>query len=225
MNVLIVAAHPDDEIIGAGGVACLHSLKGDHVHVLILSQGVTSRDNYGHQKIADLRGQTRQASKIIGFTTLEIEDFPDNQFDSLPLLQVVKTVEKYLLEWKPRAVYTHHGGDLNIDHQICYQAVLTSCRPCNPNCPDKLLTFETLSSTEWQGTTTSPFLPNHYVDISSVLDRKIKAMQAYKSEICEYPHPRSEKGIQILAQYRGLESGFRYAEAFQLIRELKQFSP
>ena len=217
-KILIIGAHPDDEILGVGGTILKHVKAGDQVKILILGDGETSRPT---ADIAKREKQAKAVAMALGVKDLILEKLPDNQFDSMPLLEVVKKIEKVISEFKPEIVYTHHGNDLNIDHQLTFQAVITACRPQPEFCVKKILTFETLSSTEWQNKTSDKiFLPNEYQDISEFIDKKIEILKNYQDELRLYPHPRSAEGIKILAQYRGLEVGFKYAEAFCLIRNI-----
>jgi LmbE family N-acetylglucosaminyl deacetylase len=219
-KVLVVAAHPDDEILGLGGKLIQHVKEGDEVYCLILAEGVTSRGS-GREEVEKLRDQCREAGKIIGFKEIFFSNFPDNKMDSVPLLDVVKDVEKHLNTVKPSIIYTHHKGDLNIDHRTAYNAVITACRPCNKLCPREIYTFESLSSTEWQVDDAKAFIPNVYMNIENEIEDKIKAMKVYKSEIRQHPHSRSEKGIRVLAEYRGLQAGLKFAEAFRLERKIE----
>src|SRR4030042_6908720 len=217
-KIMVIAAHPDDEILGAGGTLIKHAQAKDEVFCLILGEGVMSRTGAKKHEIKKLQRQTAEAGKIIGFKKIFFSDFPDNSFDAVPLLKIVKVVEQYLENIKPDIVYTHYENDLNIDHRIAFQAVLTACRPINDNCPREIYAFETLSCSEWQ-VPDKKFKPNTYIDIADVVEKKIEALKKYKSEIRLYPHSRSPEGIKILAQYRGLESYLRFAEAMQLIRK------
>ena len=219
-NVFVVVAHPDDEILGLAGKLIQHVKKGDGVYCLILAEGVTSRGS-GKEEVEKLHEQCRNAGKIVGFKEIFFSNFPDNKMDSVPLLDVVKEVEVHLENVKPTIIYTHHKGDLNIDHRITHKAIITACRPCNPLCPREIYTFESLSSTEWQTDSTKVFIPNVYIDIEKEIEDKIKAMKEYKSEIRSYPHSRSEEGIRILAKYRGLQAGLNFAEAFKLERKIE----
>jgi LmbE family N-acetylglucosaminyl deacetylase len=219
-KILIIAAHPDDEILGAGGTLIKHTEKGDDVFCLILGEGAMSRAGAVRSEIKKLQQQTSRAGKIIGFKKIYFSNLPDNSFDTVVLLKIVKIIEGYLKKIEPDIVYTHYGHDLNIDHQLTFEAVLTACRPCNSVSPKEIFVFETLSSSEWQASD-KKFNPNVYIDIEEVFDKKIAAMKEYSSEIKKYPHPRSPEGIRILAQYRGLESGLRFAEAFILERRIE----
>ncbi len=219
-KILVVAAHPDDELLGAGGTLIKHTISGDDVYCLILGEGVMSRKNSNKQDLKKLHNQTLASGEIIGFKEIFFSYFPDNSFDTVSLLSITKDVEKYLEKIKPDIIYTHHENDLNIDHRLTFQAVVTASRPCNKNCPREIYTFETLSSTEWQNKNNNKFSPNNYVDIKDTFNKKIEAIKKYSSELREYPHSRSLEGIKILAQFRGLEVGLFYAEAFCLIRRI-----
>lgn len=224
-TVLIIAAHPNDEILDVGGTVAKHVAMGDKVFALILGEGQTSRfevrDNAPKALIDDLHHDSILAGRAVGFEKVLFENLPDNRFDTLDLLDVVKKVEKIISELRPNIVYTHHGGDLNIDHQITYQAVLTATRPVNPCSVKELYTFETLSSTEWNFLGGKHmFVPNVFIDVEEYFQKKVEAMKCYKSELCEFPHPRSVKGMEVLAQKWGSVVGKQYVEAFQLIRKI-----
>lgn len=221
-KILVVAAHPDDEILGVGGTVVKHVKEGDVVFALILGEGVMSRIDADKKDMDSLYKNTKQAGKIIGFKEIFFSKFPDNSFDSVSLLKITQEVEKYVAEIRPDIIYTHHEHDLNIDHRLTFEAVLTACRPCNENCPSKIYTFETLSSTEWQSKDGKQFKPNFYVNIEENVEQKIKALREYKTEMRTYPHSRSEEGVKILAQYRGLEVNLKFAEAFCLVRDIKK---
>jgi N-acetylglucosamine malate deacetylase 1 len=217
-KILIVVAHPDDEVLGMGGTI-LKLSEENEINILFLSSGEGSRDSEPREK--ERLEQTREVAKKLGINKVFFENLPDNQFDSVSLLSIVKKVEDVINDLKPNIVYTHHSKDLNIDHRITFQAVLTACRPQPNFFVKKILAFETLSSTEWQQKNSENiFCPNEYVDISETIDEKIEIMNIYKNEIHDFPHPRSEKGIRVLSEYRGMEVGYKNAEAFQMIRNL-----
>ena len=151
-----------------------------------------------------------------------LENFPDNQFDSVPLLKIAKCVEGVIAKVKPTIIYTHYAHDLNVDHRLACQATITACRPM-PGAPTrKIFSFETLSATEWQIKDFRQFAPNHYVDISKYLKQKQSLLKIYNDEMRPYPHPRSYEGIEILAKYRGLEVGLKAAEAFVIVRSIEK---
>jgi LmbE family N-acetylglucosaminyl deacetylase len=218
-SVLAVVAHPDDEILGCGGALALHVEQGDSVTVLILGEGMRSRDDFSDGSVAELHAAAVTAGAELGIEDVRLERLPDNAFDSVPLLDVVKLVEAAGRSVKPTVVYTHHPGDLNVDHGITTRAVLTAFRPLPGALSRTLLAFETLSSSEWNYAPGAPrFRPQWYVDISRVLDRKIRALEAYGTEIRDYPHPRSSRGVEIASRRVGLDVGVEHAEAFEVMR-------
>ena len=226
-KVLVVAAHPDDEILGCGGTIIKHCKNGDEVRILIMAEGLTSRgmhrDVVGNSDaLEELHSNSHKAAQIMGASEVNILSFPDNRMDSVDLLDVVKQIELVIDEFKPDIVYTHHAGDVNIDHRITHEAVVTACRPLPGQCVKILLFFETVSSTEWQMATADRiFLPNMYVDISAYLDKKIEALHYYDSEMREYPHSRSYEALRILAKQRGFTVGTQAAEAFMVGRIIR----
>jgi LmbE family N-acetylglucosaminyl deacetylase len=219
MRVLVVAAHPDDEVLGAGGTIARHVDAGDQVSVLICATGLASRGAMLQADLDKLRTSARTAAAVLGAEAPIFLDFPDNAMDSVPLLDVVKAVQDVVDRRRPETIYTHHAGDLNIDHGIVARAVVTAARSLPGHSYRSIYAFETLSSTEWApAALTAPFAPSHFVDISAQLDRKTKAMKAYESELRDYPHPRSIEGIRALAGVRGSTAGFAAAEAFMVLR-------
>ena len=226
--VAVFAAHPDDEVLGCGGAIAWHISKGDEVHVIILGEGITSRENKRNRKannkqLHDLIKSGEKAHNILGTTSIKFLEFPDNRMDSIDLLDIVKTVEKELSQITPTIIYTHHANDLNIDHQITHKAVMTACRPFPNQIVRKILTFEVQSSTDWQADASNNiFSPNYYIDISNHLDSKLKALEAYSSEMRSWPHSRSIKAVEYLALWRGSTVGAKAAEAFKLIRQIKK---
>ena len=220
-KILIIAAHPDDEILGCGGTMAKHVLEGDTVYVYILAEGVTSRDqnrcvDLRKEELSDLRKSAIAANTILGVTSVEFHDFPDNRMDGLELLDIVKIIEDKINEIKPDIIYTHYINDLNIDHQIICKAVITATRPLSGTKTPILLLFEVVSSTEWQTPILPNFSPNWFVNISNTLNLKIQALEAYKSEMRIWPHPRSIEGIECLAKLRGATICVNAAEAFML---------
>lgn len=223
-KILIVAAHPDDEILGCGGTAARYVSEGHEVYTAILGEGITSRDDTRQRdkreaEIAQLKQQIEDANGVIGVKEVFSFDLPDNRFDSVPLLDVVKVVEKVKNKVEPDIIFTHYPGDLNIDHQVAYRAVLTAARPLEGETVKEIYAFEVLSSTEWNYPLS--FSPDTYFDITGSIDAKIAAMGKYKTELREYPHPRSLNGIRLSAEHWGMRVGVSYAEAFKLVRALK----
>jgi LmbE family N-acetylglucosaminyl deacetylase len=224
-GILIIAAHPDDEIIGCGATAAKLVRSGCAVNVLILGEGVASRftkKGPGLKKeITRLHKMTNKAAEVIGFKNVIFEDLPDNRFDSLDLLDIIKVVENHVTKLKPDIVYTHHKGDLNIDHELTHRAVLTACRPIGDYSVKEVLCFETYSSTEWSfGNSANIFNPNVFEDVGKTFRFKKSALKCYESELRDFPHPRSLKNVELAASRWGSTVGLKYAEAFELIRKV-----
>lgn len=224
-QVLVVAAHPDDEVLGAGGIMARHISKGDRVSVLILGEGITSR--YPKRSMAPkkdllaLEKRSLNALRSLGIKDVTYSRLPDNRFDGQDLLDIVKIVEGVKKRVKPSVIYTHHIGDLNRDHHLTCQAVVTATRPMPGETVKRIYSFEVLSSSEWNFARPEPaFTPNVYMDITKYLAAKIRAFEMYDGEVQPDTHPRSSRGLETLAAMRGLQSGLKYAEAFQLIREI-----
>ncbi len=224
-SILILAAHPDDEVLGCGGTIAKLSDEGASVHVAFLADGVFSRkeaDTLQQKQLLDRREAARKACDILGVKTVTFGDYPDNRMDSIPLLDIAQSVEQLIDLYLPELVFTHHSGDVNIDHRRLHEAVVTACRPQKGHSVKTILCFEVSSSTEWQLPGSAPvFSPNWFVDISATLDRKVSAMEAYADELRPWPHPRSLKGIKYLAHWRGATIGVNAAEAFMLGRNLE----
>jgi len=221
-NILVVAAHPDDEILGIGGTVRKCANNGDIIWCVILGEGMTSRNNAQEHNLEQLHKYTLQAANIVGYQNVVFRNLPDNRFDSINLLDITKVVEDCIDAFEPEIIYTHHSGDLNIDHRKTYEAVMTATRPFGENNVKKIYTFETPSSTEWQfGKQEAIFMPNTFIDIENTIEEKIKAMGCYTSEIREYPHPRSLEALKIIAKRWGTVVGKQFVEAFSLIRSIE----
>ena len=223
-NTLIIAAHPDDEVLGCGGTIAKLASEGVLVHVAFLADGVFSRASGQKDQqieLKDRRTAAQQACKILGVKSVSFGDFPDNKMDVSPLLDIVKAVEELISKHQPDTLFTHHCGDVNIDHRRIHEAVVAACRPQNGHPVKKILTFEVASSTEWQLPYSAPsFLPNYFVDISSTSDKKLAALDLYAKELRPWPHPRSRSAVEHLAHWRGATIGVEAAEAFMLGRQL-----
>src|SRR5574344_634826 len=223
-KILIVATNPDDEILGCFGTVARLIKEGYEAYTLILGEGKTSRDekrvvDNKKNEIEILNSEIKKANDTIGIKKTFIYNFPDNRFDSVDLLDIVKVISKVKEELKPDIIFTHYENDLNIDHQIIYKAVITATRPMQNESVKEIYSFEILSSTEWNYPLS--FLPDTFFDIEDTLDLKISAMKEYKSELCIYPHPRSIEGIELNAQYQGMRVGKKYVEAFKSVRVIK----
>ncbi|MEM9681366.1 MAG: PIG-L family deacetylase [Bacteroidota bacterium] len=226
----MVVAHPDDEILGVGGT--IHQLNVRYkctVRVVILGEGITSRsdkrdiDRWKKQlKVHQKNIET--ARKLILYESVEVYNFPDNRFDSVALLDIIKVVEKEKQVFEPEIIFTHHGGDVNIDHQRTFEAVITACRPLETEQVRTIITFETMSGTEWRASSDPKhFIPNMFLEISEKdLQAKIDAMEVYEFEKRTYPHPRSPGALKVRAQMWGVANGVKYAEAFQIVRHVNK---
>jgi LmbE family N-acetylglucosaminyl deacetylase len=223
--VLVVAAHPDDEVLGCGGTIARLVKEECEAFTLILGEGITSRDEKRdrerrEKEIEKLRKQMHEANQILGVKKVFIHNFPDNRFDTVPLLDIVKVIEKVKKQVKPNIVFTHYEHDLNIDHQLTFKAVLTATRPVKGEPVREIYSFETPSSTEWSYPLN--FSPSVFFDISHTINIKLKALAKYKMELKEYPHPRSLEGIKLISQYWGMKVALSYAEAFEPVRIIRQ---
>lgn len=226
MNVLVIAAHPDDEVLGAGGTIVRAVQEGKHVYIAILGEGILSRYKQRMQAdvslVTKLREQAQRVGKFLGAEQVFTFDYPDNRFDTIPMLDLVKSIEDLIERLQPEVVYTHHGGDLNIDHGLIFRATLTAVRPVSGCSVKTIYSYEVPSSTEWSMGKIYPlFQPNVFVDIRNTIDNKIKAMALYESEIRLFPHPRSHEAIRAIAIRWGSVSGYYAAEAFELVRDLR----
>ncbi len=225
---MIVVAHPDDELLGLG--ASMHKLIREQqckIHVVILGEGITSRAEIRDTKLWERelvvhRDNIKNAQESIGYQSLSIYDFPDNRFDTVALLDIIKVIEKEKFNFKPNVIFTHHVGDLNIDHQRTFEAVITASRPLNTEIVKTIITFETPSGTEWRASSDPRhFIPNMFVNISEEnLRAKINAMECYEFEKRQFPHPRSPESLRIFAQRWGITVGIELAEAFCVVRHI-----
>lgn len=219
-KILVVAAHPDDEVLGCGGTMARYVAEGDEVHVVFMADGVSARNSVEHASISKRNVAAEKACNILGVTSTSYLNLPDNKMDSLPLLEVVQKLEEVINKIRPSILYTHHAGDLNVDHRITHQACLTACRPLPMACVRQIFSYEVLSSTAWQTPDHLPFLPNKFVDVSAYMGIKILALQEYADEMRPEPHARSIEGVRNLASYRGFSVGIASAEAFTVIRDV-----
>ena len=218
-RVAIIVAHPDDEVLGCGGTIAKHCSRGDIVDVVFFTDGESSRLAHTSIKIAERKRSAIHALKILGVNgKIEFLDYPDNELDSISLLNLTQSLEEIILPAQPSLIYTHSTVDLNIDHQLVNRCVMTCFRPIRAKSPSKIYGFEVPSSTEWA--LDEKFAPTHYVDISLQLGLKLDALSAYDAELRESPHPRSIQYIKALSTIRGGQSGCSYAEAFQTLRSI-----
>ena len=235
MKVLVIVAHPDDEVLGMGGTLRKLSVKNHDIKVVFLATGIAARrsDNFRNEtkyeinktlikkmeeQIKKLRLDAKRALKILGIKNIEFFDFPDNEMDMVSNLEITKTIENIIKKFKPDVIYTHTKNDINVDHRAIFNATITATRPSTRVNVKKVICFEVPSSSEWNFGDT--FSPNIFVDIKRELSYKKKAIQTYKTELKKFPHPRSVNSLDIIAKRWGTVSGFEASEAFELIREL-----
>ena len=226
MKVLVIAAHPDDEVLGCGATAARLVREKHEVHFAILGEGITSRharrSDADASQLSLLHRQAHAAAAKLGARSLTLRQLPDNRLDSIPLLDVVKVVQELVDEMQPEVIYTHHQGDLNVDHGVIHRAVLTATRPIAGQPVREIYAFEVPSSTEWAfGSLQPAFRPNVFVDVTATLEAKIAAMACYETETREFPHPRSPEGLRVIATRWGTVVGCQAAEAFELVRSVR----
>ncbi|QQR81414.1 MAG: PIG-L family deacetylase [Deltaproteobacteria bacterium] len=225
-KVAVIAAHPDDEVLGCGGTIARMAQEGCEVNILLIADGETSRRSDENSMTVSTKIENRNISanvacKILGCASVEILGLPDNRLDGLDRLDLVQVIENFIQKYSPLTIFTHHAGDVNIDHRVVHDAVIAACRPLPNYNLGELLFFETPSSTEWRPPSSHwAFSPNFFVNISDTLQKKLEALNAYQEELREFPHPRSLKAIESLAQWRGASVGVKAAEAFILGRKI-----
>jgi LmbE family N-acetylglucosaminyl deacetylase len=219
MKILVLATHPDDEVLGCGGAIARHTARGDRVEVVIVTRGAP--ELYTAEQVSALRQELHAAHSILGVAVAHFLDFPAPKLDQVPQHELADSIAARIREYRPETVYFPHRGDLHSDHRAVFQAALVAARPIGEQSVRRLLSYETLSETEWSAPIgEEAFLPNVFIDIAEYLEKKKQAMAAYRSQLKEFPHPRSLQSMESLARVRGGTAGFTAAEAFQMIREL-----
>lgn len=225
-KILVIAAHPDDEILGVGATIAKRVKNGDEAYALIMAEGFTSRKGKEEEKdyeiIRNLHKKTIESVKIIGYKDVFFANLLDNRMDSYNLLDIIKIIENYISDIQPDVIYTHHVGDLNVDHELTSRAVITATRPCANYKVNEIYAFQIPSSTEWKfNCDAEKFNPNLFEDVEDYMEIKCNAMKKYDTELCEFPHPRSIKMLNIIAQYWGSAVGLNMVEAFEVIRSVR----
>jgi LmbE family N-acetylglucosaminyl deacetylase len=224
-SIVAIVAHPDDEVLGVAGTLARHAEDGDDVHILILADGESSRDTLDDLSCAiqARQDQANRVAQILGAKSVQTLSLPDNQMDTLARLEIAKIVEQFIQSVSGEVVYTHHSGDVNIDHRRAHEAVIIAARSFPGQSVRELFFFETASATEWQSPASfAPgFSPNVFVDVSSVWDKKVAAIEVYREEMRDFPHPRSDEALTALAKWRGSIAGVSKAEAFMLGRSIR----
>ena len=224
-RILVVAAHPDDEILGCGGTMALLSRRAE-VRIFIVGEGITSRvgvtPDEATKQLADLRDDARRAAQRVG-ADVSFAGLPDNRLDTVPLLEIGQLIEEQVEAFKPGAIFTHFPGDLNVDHRQVFNAVMIAARPPSAPAIAEIHCFEVLSSTEWAfGRINGAFNPQTFYDISSTVEAKVEAMLEYRSERRSFPHPRSSESIRAAATRWGTVVGVSAAEAFVTVRQIRR---
>jgi LmbE family N-acetylglucosaminyl deacetylase len=219
IHILVVAAHPDDELLGLGGTLARHAAHGDKVTIALVADARSVR--YEDETLQIVRRSAIQAAERLGVRDVRFIGLPDQRLDILPVIEVTQQIEAVLREVQPQIIYTHHRGDINRDHQVVHEATLTATRPYSTPYVQRILCYETPSATEWCGPFAEhSFIPNVFVDITNHLESKLHAMSAYTTELRSFPHPRSLEALRIRAAYWGSIIGVEAAEPFVLVREV-----
>lgn len=214
MRILVIGAHPDDEVYGCGGTIARLSDEGHEVSVLIVSEGSTAQ--YSDKNlIGKKRKEADKAKDILGIGTYDFGDFPDMRLDSVPQIDINKFISSVVSKIKPDWIFTHSPLDLNKDHKVVFQSTMVAARP-HVDFIKRIMSYEVSSTSELGDV---PFEPSIYMDISKYITKKTEAVRAYETELREFPHGRSVEAVEALARYRGYSSNFSYAEAFVMVRE------
>lgn len=221
MRVLVISAHPDDEVLGCGGTIAYHASKGDVVSVLVVTRGIS--ELFPPSQVEQTRKELQAANAILGVKSTHFLDFPAPKLDIVPEYMLADAMLNHLRIFQPNVIYLPHQNDLHIDHRRVFSATMVAARPTNSLSVLRLLCYETLSETEWGSPLgSSVFVPTVYVNITDFLEKKLQAMACYQSQLREFPHPRSHTAIEALARFRGSTVGVSAAEAFMLVREIVQ---
>ena len=224
-KILIISAHPDDDILGCGGIISKYSKKAQ-IKVIFICEGTSCRFEVKQtkeiiikEKIDQRNRFAKDALEFLGVKKYKFYNFPCGQLDKIPLIEINKIIETEILSFKPDTIFSHSKNDVNNDHQIVYKSTLIATRPGSKFFVKRLFSYEVLSSSEWNFE--KVFKPNYFISLSREnLDKKIEAMNIYKTEVNQFPYPRSAEGIEVLAKFRGIQSKNNFAEAFKVIRIL-----
>jgi len=216
-NTLIIAPHPDDEILGCGGIIKKLTSKGTSVFVMIVSRG--KKELYSEERIRNVRQEAMNAHKLLGVAETKFFDFPAPDLDLVSIAEISTAISGIIKEFNIETIFLPHRGDIHHDHKAVFNAGMVACRPVKHNPVKRIFSYETLSETEWAvPMCADAFIPTRFVNISDFFDSKIEAFKCFKSQLRDFPNPRSLKSIEALANYRGSTVGFTHAEAFMTIR-------
>lgn len=220
MRVLVIAPHPDDEILGVGGTIAKRSNAGDEVYVCVVTKGFPPL--FDQEMIEQGRRECVQADRMLGVRKTYFLDLPAVMLETVPRYELNRKIAEVVQEVDPDEVYIPHRGDMQIDHQIVVDAAMVAVRPRGKRYPRRVYAYETLSETGWNiPNTTNEFIPTVYEDISGTVDAKIGALSVFRSQLAQFPEARSVGAVEALARFRGATVGVSAAEAFCLIREIK----
>jgi LmbE family N-acetylglucosaminyl deacetylase len=220
-RVLVVAAHPDDEVLGMGGTIAVHTDRGDEVRILVVTDGSSTQYPGDADTRARKEGEAVRAAAELGVSDYVHLDLPDMRLDTVAHVELNAVVEEHVRELGPEVVYTPQP-DVNRDHRALFDSVAVATRPTPGQPVRRLFTYAPTSSTEWTPAALNWFVPNWFVDVTSTIERKLAAFAHYETEQRPYPHPRSERAIRAAAEYFGASSGCEYAEPFVLVRGLER---
>lgn len=215
-NVLVIAAHPDDELLGCAGTVALHVKNKDRVKSVIMCEGESLR---GVVQSSDNIPHSEQAAQVLGVEEVIHVGLPDQRLDQITLTEVITPIERVVADFQPNVIYCQFGGDINRDHELLFKAILVATRP-TVECIESVYAFDTASSTEWAYPRS--FVPDTYVDITSTLDLKLQAMACYESELRDYPHPRSLEALRYKAHAWGNQACLDAAEVFMTVRKVSR---
>jgi LmbE family N-acetylglucosaminyl deacetylase len=229
-KVLLICAHPDDDILGCGGLMAKYAEKGTDFRVVFIAEGSSCRYPKGEiqtdevQAVIQQRNEAgRTALNVLGVDDVVFHNLPCGRLDQVPIIEINKIIESEIRSFKPDTLFTHSENDANNDHGIVHKSTIMATRPNAINFVEKVYSYEILSSSEWKFT--NNFKPNYFEELTEEqVELKWQALKQYETEIKEFPFPRSSEGIYTLAKFRGMQAGIAYAEAFSLIRHLNKNS-
>ncbi|AOP33688.1 hypothetical protein A0128_07430 [Leptospira tipperaryensis] len=227
-RILVIAAHPDDDVLGCGAFIYKHR-DNFEFRIIFIGEGSTCRFDLDKISSAEALKQieirtssAKKSLQVLGVKNYKFYDLPCGRLDQVPIIDINKIIENEIRIFRPETVLTHSETDVNNDHRIVYRSLAMAARPVWPDCDVNIVSFEVLSTTEWN--LTDPFVPNLFEEISEeCLRKKWEALECYYTEIKEFPYPRSFVGLETLAKYRGMQSGLKLAEAYRIIRWKNKF--
>ena len=219
MNVLVIAPHPDDEILGVGGSIAKHKAEGHNVYICIVTKGMAPM--FDEQSVSRVRNEATEAHKLLGVINTFFLDITAVSLEEISKYKITASILEVVDKIKPEIVYLPHRGDIHLDHKIVFDASMVALRPIRDHVVKEIYCYETLSETEWDApNVANAFIPNTWVDITKFINTKLEAMSVFESQVHAFPHPRSIKSIEALSLYRGSNMGIKNAEALITIRKI-----